>query len=53
MTVERMMEILAEMPKDAKVIFEICELEKTTTIDEIDEIYESVHNEVVIQSLII
>ena len=51
MTVERMMEMLAEMPKDAKVVFEICEFGKTTVIDEIDEIYETEDNEVVIQSL--
>lgn len=58
MTVERMIEILAEMPKDAKIVFEICELGvfdlgKTTVINEIDDIYESINNEVVIQSLII
>ena len=51
MTVKRLMGILAEMPQDAEVCIESVSTMGTSGIEEIDEVFESVDNYVIIQSL--
>jgi hypothetical protein len=53
MTVKQLMAKLAEMPQDAEVCLETLDRMGGSDIEEIDEVFESVDNYVVIQSLVI
>ena len=53
MTVKRLTEKLAEMPQDAEVCLETVNRMGGCDVEEIDEVFESSDNYVVIQSLVI
>jgi hypothetical protein len=53
MTVKQLIAKLAEMPQDAEVCLEIVDRMGSCDAEEIDEVFESSDNYVVIQSLVI
>jgi hypothetical protein len=53
MTVKQLIAKLAEMPQDAEVCLETLDRMGGCDVEEIDEVFESVDNYVVIQSLVI